>query len=79
EKRVSKTKQLLCSKCNRNVAFRYYERQFFADEIEEPVSKVVDEIIDYGQCQLAAEATIPRHPIHSEIQECPVYQALNSR
>ncbi len=76
EKTVIRTEQYACPKCDRSVTFKYYEVQSFADEIEEPILKVRDKIIDYGRCQLAAEAAIPHHPIQSEIEDCPFYMEL---
>lgn len=76
-KTVVKDKQFACDKCNRNVTFRYVENQYFADEFDEPIDKSVDRVLDYGQCQVAAEANIPKHPIYSEMQECPVYTSLS--
>ncbi len=49
----------------------------FTDEFNEPIHKSIDKIIDYGQCQLAAQSTIPHRPLHSEIKDCPFYQALS--
>jgi hypothetical protein len=79
QKTVIKSKQFDCPKCNRNVTFRYREIYHFADEFVEPVDKSIDRILDYGRCQIAAEAKIPNHPIHGEIQDCPIYQVLDAR
>jgi hypothetical protein len=76
QKTVIKSQQFECPKCNRDVTFRYTEIQFFADESDAPIAKTVDEILSYGQCQVAADAKIQGHPIHSEMVECPIYEAL---
>jgi hypothetical protein len=71
EKTVPKTKQFTCPKCNRNITFKYDEIQSFADEVEEPVYKGLGKITDYGQCKVAAEASIPNHPTNNEFKACP--------
>ncbi len=77
-KTVPKAKQFACPKCNRNVTFKYLEIQFSSDEVS-AIGTALDKITNYGQCQVAAQAKIPNHPIHNEMQDCPVYQALSSR
>ena len=72
---VSKTEHFDCPKCGL-VTFKYDEKQSFANEIPEPLLKVVDEITSFGRCQVAALAAVPYHPIVSEIEICPFYQAL---
>ena len=75
-KTVIETKQFSCPKCERNVTFRYVEKQFFANEFNYPLAKSFDKMIDYGQCQIANSAKVPKHPVVGEMDECPSYQAL---
>jgi hypothetical protein len=76
DKSVVATKQFSCPKCERDITFRYVESQFFADESNQPLARSFDKMIDYGQCQVANNAKVPKHPIVGEMNDCPTYQAL---
>jgi hypothetical protein len=76
DKSVIETKQFSCPKCERDVTFRYVKIQFFASESNQPLASSLDKMIDYGQCQVANNAKVPKHPIVGEMDECPAYQAL---
>lgn len=77
KKTVIKSTTYACSKCNRDVTFRFFEIQFFANELEDPIGRSLDKIIDHGQCGVAQTAAIPHHPLHDEMTSCPFYQELN--
>ncbi len=79
DKIVPRSELFDCPKCKRAVTFRYEEKQSFANEIPEPLLKVVDKITSYGQCQIADQAKFPHNPTTGEMNQCPVYQILIKR
>lgn len=64
-----------CEKCEQQVTFRLRVLHFGNDETDSYAS-TVDRILDYGKCALAAQAKIPGHPLHSDVEGCPVYKNL---
>ncbi len=76
KKLLSKTATTTCSLCKRSVSMRYNELHFFVDESDVPIQVNVDEVTNYGSCDIARNASIPGHPTHFEMERCPVYNEL---
>lgn len=68
-------KTVHCPRCG-PVTMKYRQNQFFADEFDTMIDSSCDKILNYGACQLAASAKTHGHPIHSELQACPVISTL---
>lgn len=79
DKTIIDTKTIFCSKCDHDITFRYKEKHFYANELIQPIAKVFDGAISYGECKVAADAKVQNHPIHDELQKCPAYQELSSK
>jgi hypothetical protein len=78
KKIVEKTLKASCSKCEREVTFRYHELQISDDQVG-IIKTVLDRVTHYGKCLVAEKSRNPGTPGPGEMDDCPLYQELSTK